>query len=263
MTVERVGEFVTFERNEEHVAIVTLDRPEQRNAINPAIAEAIDEIVARTDQDPDVRAVILTSSHEKVFCAGADLAEIAKGNAGGMVTENGGFAGFVDYQRQTPWIAAVGGAAFAGGCEIILACDMIIASSDASLGLPEVKRGLFAGAGGPYRLARYMPRNIALELLTTGDPLDAQRAYHYGLFNRLVEKADLMPTAIELASSIAENAPMSVGGTLDVAYKAYDLDEAALRELSVKTAEKVFASEDAQEGPRAFLEKRKPNWKGR
>lgn len=263
MTIETIGEFVTFEIRDAHIAIVTLNRPAQRNAINPAIANALDEIVARTEADANIRAVILASSHETVFCAGADLSEVAKGNAGGMVTPKGGFAGFVDQERQTPWIAAVSGAAFAGGCEIILACDMIVASFDASLGLPEVKRGLFAGAGGPYRLARYMPRNIALELLTTGDPLEAQRAHDYGLFNRLVDKNELIDTAIALASAIAENAPLSVGKTLSVANKAYDLTETALRELSIETSAEVFASEDAQEGPRAFLEKRAPKWKGR
>ncbi|MCS1411728.1 MAG: Carnitinyl-CoA dehydratase [Verrucomicrobia subdivision 3 bacterium] len=263
MTVETIGKFVKFEMHGEHVAIVTLDRPEQRNAINPAIANALDEIVARTEPDPNVRAVILASSHEKVFCAGADLAEIAKGNAGGMVTENGGFAGFVHQDRQTPWIAAVSGAAFAGGCEITLACDMIVASHEATLGLPEVQRGLFAGAGGPYRLVRNMPRNIAIELLLTGDPLDAQRAYDCGMFNRLVAKDQLMPTAIKLAEAIANNAPMSIGATLNVAKRAFDLDEKGLRALSEETVPKIFSSEDAQEGPRAFLEKRAPNWKGR
>lgn len=263
MSVERIGEYVTLEMQGDHVAIVKLDRPAQRNAINPDIATSLDSIVAKTDPDPNVRAVILCSSHEKVFCAGADLAEIAKGNAAGMVTKNGGFAGFVDQKRQTPWIAVVGGAAFAGGCEIILACDMIVASHEARLGLPEVKRGLFAGAGGPYRLVRNMPRNIAIELLTTGDPLDAQRAYDYGMFNRLVNKTELMDTALELANAIAVNAPMSVGETLKVAHKAFDLTDDELRKMSQEIGMKVFASEDAQEGPRAFLEKRAPVWKGK
>ena len=263
MSIERIGDYVTFDVIGNNVAVVTLDRPEQRNAINPDIAKALDAIVERTDPDPGIRAVILRSSSEKAFCAGADLEEVAKGNALGMVTEKGGFAGFVDHQRSTPWIAAINGAAYAGGCEIVLACDMIVASHDAKLALPEVKRGLFAGAGGPYRLPRYLPRNIAIELLTTGDPLDAEQAFHYGLYNRLVDPSGLMSTAIALAEAIGVNAPFAVGETLQVARQAFDLDESALGDLSAKTFAKVLASEDAQEGPKAFLEKRPPNWKGK
>lgn len=263
MTIETIGEHVTFQMHGDNVAIVTLNRPKQRNAINPDIAKALEAIVARTEPDPNIRAVVLASSHETVFCAGADLAEVAKGNAGGMATEKGGFAGFVEQDRKTPWIAAIGGSAFAGGCEIILACDMIVASHEAKLGLPEVKRGLFAGGGGPYRLTRYMPRNIAIELLTTGDPLDAQRAYDYGMFNRLVEKADLLPSALTLAEAIACNAPMAVGETLNFAHQAFDLTESELQELSNQTFYKVLSSDDAKEGPRAFLEKRPPVWKGK
>lgn len=263
MSTETVGEYVTLEIRDDHVAIVTLNRPKQRNAINPDIAKALESIVERTEPDSNIRAVVLASSHDTAFCAGADLAEVAKGNALGLATAKGGFAGFVDHDRSTPWIAAVGGFAFAGGCEIVLACDMIVASREATLGLPEVKRGLFAGAGGPYRLTRYLPRNIAIELLITGDPLDAQRAFEFGMFNRLVDKADLLSAAIELARSIAVNAPLAVGGTLKVAHRAFDLAETELRIMSETTFKKVLSSEDAQEGPRAFLEKRAPEWKGK
>ena len=263
MAVENVGEYVTFEKTDDHYAVVTLNRPKQHNAINPSIAAALDQIVKRTEEDVDIRAVVLTSSHEKTFCAGADLAEIAKGNAQGMVTKDGGFAGFTHQKRSKPWIAVVGGSAFAGGCEIVLACDMIVASHEAKLGLPEVKRGLFAGAGGPYRLTRALPRNIAVELLATGEPLSAERAFAYGMFNYLVDKSELMDAAFRLAKAVSVNAPIAVQETLKVAKLSFDLDDEQLNELSVSAFAKVIESDDAKEGPKAFLEKRAPQWKGR
>lgn len=258
-----IGSTVLYEKRDDHVAVVTLNRPEARNAINGEVAEAIDHIVAQTEADPEVRVVIITSSHEKVFCAGADLAEISRGNASRLRTENGGFAGFAKAKRTKPWIAAVRGAAFAGGCEIALACDMIVAADDARFGLPEVKRGLYAGAGGPFRLASVLPRNIAIELVVTGDPLDAARAYALGMVNRLVSADELLPAALELAAAIAVNAPMSVRESLGVVRQAQDLDEVSFWPLSESVQQRVFASDDAREGPLAFLEKRAPRWTGR
>lgn len=261
MTNER-GDEVLFEIVDNHVAVITLNRPQVRNAINGALAQALDAAVKRVEADGEIRAAVLASSHDKVFCAGADLSEIAAGRAHTLSTPDGGFAGFVDHTKTKPWIAAVDGAAFAGGCEIVLACDMITASEKGAFGLPEVKRGLFAGAAGVYRLPRRLPRNIGLELVATGEGLNAERAYALGLVNRLTPAGDALSAARELAAIIAANAPMSVRESLAIARRCQDLTEEELKPLSRAAAGRVFSSADAKEGPRAFLEKRSPVWKG-
>ena len=258
-----VGSVVLYEKRPDHVAVVTLNRPEARNAVNAEVCQALAYIVKATEADPEVRAVVLASSHDRVFCAGADLAEISRGNSALLSTEDGGFAGFAEAKRTKPWIAAVRGAALAGGCELSLACEMIVVSDDGRFGLPEVKRGLYAGAAGVYRLPRILPRNIALEVIATGDPIDAPRAFALGLANRMTAPEEVLPTAIALAGAIAVNAPLSVRESLKVARQAYDLEESALRVISEETKRFVFASDDAQEGPRAFLEKREPVWTGK
>lgn len=260
--MEETAPVVLFEMRG-HIALITLNRPAQRNAINGAIAEAIEAIVTQTEMDENVRAVVLASSHDKVFCAGADLAEIARGNAAALSTPGGGFGGLVRAARTKPWIAAVGGAAFAGGCELVLSCDMIVASEAARFALPEVKRGLFAAAAGPLRLQRVLPRNVALELVATGDPIGAERAYQLGMVNRLVSSEQLIDAALELAAAIAVNAPLAVRESLALARDVPDLDEAEYWERSRVVETLVFASDDAREGPLAFLEKREPNWTGR
>lgn len=259
-TDELAGNEVLLHMHNPHIAIVTLNRPHVRNAINGALASGLDRIVKQTEADPAIRVVILTSSNAKVFCAGADLSEIAQGRAASLSTPDGGFAGFTDAQRGKPWIAAVEGFVLAGGCELALACDMIVAAPDAKFGLPEVKRGLFAGAGGVHRLPRALPRNIALELVATGDLLPVERAYALGLVNRIAPAGELLPTAIALAEAIAANAPLSVQASLAVARLHAEKSDSELRTLSLAAADRVFASEDAQEGPRAFLEKRAPVW---
>lgn len=254
---------VLFDLVDGHIAVITLNRPEVRNAVNGALAAGLDAAVKRVEADADIRVAILASSHEKVFCAGADLAEISAGRGHTLSTPDGGFAGFVEHPKSKPWIAAVEGAAFAGGCEIVLACDMVAASENARFGLPEVKRGLFAGAAGVYRLPRRLPRNIGLELVATGEGLDAARAYALGLVNRLTPPGGAMDAALALARTIAANAPMSVRESLAIARMCQDLTEEELRPLSRAAAARVFSSEDAKEGPRAFLEKRAPVWQGR
>jgi enoyl-CoA hydratase/carnithine racemase len=258
-----VGREVLYEVVDDHIAVITLNRPEVRNAVNPELAAAIEWLVKRVEADDAIRVAILTSSNDRVFCAGADLAAISSGRGAGIATKDGGFAGFVDAKRDKPWIAAVKGYALAGGGELCLACDMIVASDDAKFGLPEVKRGLFAGAGGVHRLPRALPRNIALELIATGESLDAQRAYELGLVNRLAPTDGVLAAALELARAIAVNAPVSVRESLKVARLSGEATDAELRKLSGEATMRVMTTADAREGPRAFLEKRAPQWTSR
>lgn len=254
---------ILYRTHGDHVAVITLDRPAKRNAVNGAVAAALSDLLAQTEADPAIRAVVLASSDPAIFCAGADLAEIARGNGRQLWTKHGGFAGITAAVRHKPWIAAITGPALAGGCEIALSCDMIVASDGARFGLPEVKRGLFAAAGGAYRLPRALPRNIALEMIATGEPIDAARAYALGLVNRLVAADAAIDTALALAETIAGNAPVSVVESLKVARVATEHSEAELIALSTEATRVVMRTQDAKEGPRAFVERRAPVWTGR
>lgn len=253
---------VRYDRIGDHVALVTLNRPQKRNAINAAVTEALERIVRATEADREIRAVILTSCDDRVFCAGADLATVASGGGKAIETADGGFAGLVYAKRLKPWIAAVEGMALAGGCEICLACDMIVASENARFALPEVKRGLVAGGGGVHRLPAVLPRNVALEMIATGEPLDAARAYACGLVNRLTKPGETLAAARALADAIAANAPVAVQQSLVAARRAGGLSEAEARVIVAEAVAKACQSEDYREGPRAFLEKRAPVWKG-
>jgi enoyl-CoA hydratase/carnithine racemase len=255
-------EAVKFEVVENHIALVTLMRPNSRNAINAAVTRDLAAAVKQVEQDPEIRVAILYSSHAQVFCAGADLKEVAEGRISGLSTPDGGFAGFVDARREKPWVAAVRGFAVGGGFELTLSCDMIVASEDASFGLPEVRRGLFAGAGGVYKLPQVLPRNIALELIATGGVLTAHRAEVFGLVNYVVPSDEVLTAALALARLIAGNAPLSVKASLHVARRALKMPAGDLRALSDEHAKSISGTQDAIEGPRAFLEKRAANWRG-
>ncbi len=248
------------ERHGAHVLHVRLNRPERRNAINAEIAAAMEAAVDEAESDRTIRAVVLSAAGEQSFSAGADLNEVAGGRGKLLVTERGGFAGLIQAKRMKPWIAAVEAPALGGGLEICLACDMVIASEKASFGLPEVKRGILAAAGGMFRLARRIAPVVAYEMLTSGDPIDAQRAFTLGLVNKVVAAGAAESAALDLAARIAENAPLSVQQSLHVARQAQDLGEAALFDAMRAASKIVISSEDAKEGPRAFLEKRKPQW---
>ena len=254
---------VTLEMPAPHVALVTLRRPESRNAVNGAVALELESIVRSTEADPTVWAVVLTGAGGQAFSSGADLKEVAAGRLDTLWTRDGGFAGFVRAVRVKPWIAAVDGLALAGGFELALACDMIVASEDAAFGLPEVTRGMVAAAGGLHRLPRAIPRAVALELIATGERLKADRAVALGLVNRVVPKERTLPASLELAGTIARNAPLAVQESLVIARQALDLDDATLGQLSAEGQKRLMGSEDFREGPRAFVEKRAPRWVGR
>ncbi len=244
------------------VATVTLNRPAQRNAVDPELARALEAAVDRVEADPEVWVAVLTGAGE-VFSAGADLNAIAAGRAAELSTERGGFAGFVRHPRSKPVIAAVRGLALAGGLELVLACDLVIASRDAAFGLPEVTRGIFAAAGGVFRLPKAIPPARARELILTGDRLPAEEAHRLGLVNRLVEPDDVLLTARALADRICRNAPVAVRESLAIARRAPGVDEEEGWRLTAAARVRVNASEDAREGPRAFAEKREPRWSGR
>ncbi|MET0222340.1 MAG: enoyl-CoA hydratase-related protein [Tardiphaga sp.] len=259
---EGIGKEILF-ATADNIAVVTLNRPDKRNAVNVALAEALTWAVEQIELDPEIRVAILASSLPSTFCAGADLAEIAAGNGKALTTTTGGIGGFPEAAKKTPWIAAVRGNVLAGGFELVMGCDMIVAGEDARFGLPEAKRGLIAGGGGAFRLPRLIPRAIALEMLATGDPIDAARAYELGLINRVVASDTVLEEAKALARTIAANAPLAVAANLSVARLAHDTTIQTLRMMALEAGIINSRTEDAKEGPRAFLEKRAPVWKAR
>jgi acetyl-CoA C-acetyltransferase len=259
----RVGECpLLFERAADHIAVVTLNRPDKRNAINGAVTRLMADYLARIDQDPDLRVAILTSAAGPAFCAGADLSEVAAGHPFDMVDHQHGFAGFVNARRNKPWIAAVSGPAVGGGMEVLLACDLVVAGESAQFALPEVHRGLLAAAGGAYRLPRRIPMRKAMEYLFTGGSIPAREALSLHLVNYVVPDRDVLSTALELAQRIANNAPLAVAASRKLAAEAFDDTDAHLSERSLAAIAVLMNGEDAREGVRAFLEKRPARWKG-
>jgi enoyl-CoA hydratase/carnithine racemase len=254
---------VLFELLTPHIALVTLNRPEKRNAVNAAVADAMEAILRRIEEHVDIRVAILSSCDTRVFCAGADLGAIAAGQGRGIETPGGGFAGFVYSQRSKPWIAAVEGSALGGGCELCLACDMIVASATARFGLPEVGHGLMAGAGGVHRLANLLPRNLANEFVLTGAPFGAELAHRLGFVNRMVAPGETLAAARALAEAIAANGPIAVQYSLAAMRASAGLPDGAGRTVVAERFLALKRTEDYKEGPRAFAEKRKPVWKGR
>jgi enoyl-CoA hydratase len=252
---------VGFERHG-RCAVLTIDRPEARNAVNGEVAAAIEEGIDRIEGDDDLWVGILTGT-PPAFCAGADLKELQQGRGGGLFTERGGFAGFVSRRRSKPIIAAVDGPALAGGTELVLAADLVVASRRASFGIPEVKRSLVAGAGGLFRLPRRLPINVAMECALTGDPISAERAAHFGLVNRLVEDGQALEAALVLAERISVNSPMAVRESRQVMLASEGLTDDEAFGLSNQAVARVTHSEDFREGLAAFVEKRPPRWSGR
>lgn len=245
-----------------HVEILTINRPEARNAINGDVTTAMAEALGDIERDDECWVVVLTGSGDKSFSAGMDLKAFASGQGAGIIDANG-FASITRRSFPKPIVAAVNGTALAGGCEIMLSCDLVVAADHAVFGIPEVKRGLIAGAGGLIRLPRRITRAVALELALTGEPIDAARALEIGLVNRVVPAARLMDEALALAELIAENAPLAVRCSKKVMLGSADLAEEEAWGLNDSTFSEIFTSADAMEGAVAFAEKRTPNWQGK
>ena len=241
------------------VEILRLNRPEARNAMSPELSRAIEAALDETESDRGVRAVVLTGTGP-VFCAGADLKVVARGGGADIQTEKGGFGGVVQRDLAKPLIAAVNGHALAGGFELVLACDLVVAAQDADFGLPEAKRGLLAAAGGPFRLARRVPLATALEIVMTGDPIPAARAYALGLVNRVVPAEAVVDEAVALAERILANSPTAVRVARRLVRESLWLDEDEAWALTYRLSGDVMASGDAIEGSTAFAEKRAPVW---
>ena len=241
-----------------NVLIVTLNRPEAKNAANKALAEGVAAAMDRLDSDNDLRVGIITGAGG-TFCSGMDLKGFLAGETPHVPGK--GFAGLTEAPPAKPLIAAVDGYALAGGFEIALACDLIVANKDSKFGIPEVKRGLAAAAGGLVRLPRQIPQRLALELALTGEFVSAQRAYEMGLINRVVEGVAL-EGALQLAEAISANGPLAVAASKKVIREQQDWSQAEQWRNQYALTAAVFTSSDAREGAAAFAQKRAPNWTG-
>jgi enoyl-CoA hydratase len=238
------------------ILVITMARPAKRNALNSDITLGIDAAMNKLEDNPDLWCGILTGS-DTVFSAGADLA-----TGPGEPTERGGIVGLINRQRTKPLIAAVEGMALGGGLELVLCCDMVVASSSASFGLPEVKRGLMPDFGGAFRISRYLPLNIARELLLTGDSMSAERAERLGFVNAITAPGQALAGALALAERICVNAPLAVREALAIVNAEVNGDESSSWERSHAAHARLLETEDVKEGIGAFFEKRFPNWSG-
>ena len=242
------------------VLVITLNRPEARNAVNLALAEALAAALDALDADADLRVGVLTGAG-KGFSAGMDLKAFVAGER--PLVGDRGFAGIVQRSARKPLIAAVEGFALAGGLEIVLACDLIVAARVARLGVPEVRRSIVAAAGALRRLPQRVPLGIAMELALTGEPISAERGYELGLVNRLADPGGALDAALELAAAIARNGPLALDATKEILYRQQDWDEEEFWREQRAIVDPVMASDDAREGATAFSEKRDPVWQGR
>jgi crotonobetainyl-CoA hydratase len=253
-----------------NVMVITINRPDARNAVNGAVSIGVGDALEAAQQDPGVRAVVITGAGDKSFCAGADLKAISRReNLYHPDHPEWGFAGYVRHFTDKPTIAAVNGTALGGGTELALASDLVVAAERALFGLPEVKRGLIAAAGGVFRVAEQLPRKVAMELLLTGEPITASDAWEWGLINQVVkdgQDGSVVDAALALAARVTVNAPLSVQASKRIAYGVDDgvitADEVGW-DRTTHEMRSLIRSEDAREGPFAFAEKREPVWKAR
>jgi enoyl-CoA hydratase len=242
------------------VLLITINRPDQRNAVNAAVAEGIAGALDRLDGEPELSLGVLTGAG-KGFSAGMDLKAFVTGER--PYAGDRGFAGITQRAAEKPLIAAIEGFAVAGGLEVALACDLIVASRGARLGIPEVKRSLVAAGGALLRLPRILPRTIAMELALTGETIQAERAHELGLVNRLAEPGEALTVALELAESIAANGPLALAATKRIMTEAVDWPDSEFFARQGEITAPVMSSEDAREGATAFAEKRAPVWRSR
>jgi crotonobetainyl-CoA hydratase len=250
-----------------NVLVITINRPEARNAVNGAVSTAVGDALEQAQNDAEIRAVIITGAGDKSFCAGADLKAIAR-RENLYHPDHGewGFAGYVHHFIDKPTIAAVNGTALGGGTELALASDLVVAEERAKFGLPEVKVGLLAGAGGVFRIVHQLPRKVGLVMLLTGEQITATDDAKWGLINQVVPDGTVLEAALALAERITVNAPLSVQASKRIAYGADDdviPDEEPAWARTTREFATLLKSEDAKEGPLAFAEKRRPVWKAR
>ncbi|HEY1522088.1 MAG TPA: crotonase/enoyl-CoA hydratase family protein [Solirubrobacteraceae bacterium] len=242
------------------VLVITINRPDQRNAVNAAVAEGMAAALDQLDAETELSLGVLTGAG-KGFSAGMDLKAFVTGER--PYAGDRGFAGITQRAADKPLIAAIEGFAVAGGLEVALSCDLIVAARGARLGIPEVKRSLVAAGGALLRLPRVLPRTVAMELALTGEPIDAERAYELGLVSRLADPGEALSVALELAETIAANGPLALAATKRIMTEAVDWPDSEFFARQGEITAPVMSSEDAREGATAFAEKRPPMWRGR
>ena len=239
-----------------------MSRPDVRNAIDAETAAQLDAALTTVETDESLWVGVLTGAGS-AFSAGADLKATSRGEGGKPIRSGAGFVGLTKRDRRKPLIAAVNGAAVGGGCELALSCDIVVASSTAVFGIPEVKRSLLAAAGGLIWLPQLMSPAVAMQMALTGEPISAERAYQLGLVSELVVNGDVVSTALDIAETIAQNAPLAVRASREIVATVLSKDDDQMWQMCWAAVEELRNSDDYREGPQAFVEKRKPNWKGK